>query len=85
MVYYVDGIPGTKSLAAHRSLALYLDFKLKWEYSEMRSFVLCRMSPSIVRYNILLLHGPQYKEAQITQRLELTDGAVMELLAPWWG
>ena len=83
MVYYVDGIPGTKSLAAHRSLALYLDFKLKWEYSEMRSFVLCRMSPSIVRYNILLLHGPQYKETRIHQRPELTDEDLMELLVTW--
>ena len=49
----------------------------------MCSFVKARMSLEIVRSNSLLLRGPRDKEACIRQRHELTDGAVMALLAPW--
>ena len=51
----------------------------------MCGFVQARVSLSIVRSNSLLLHGPSYKGARICQQLDLTDGAVMELLAPWRG
>ena len=43
------------------------------------------MSLTIVRSNSLLLRGPQDTGARIRQKTELTDGAVMELIAPWWG
>ena len=83
MVYSVDGIPGSEALAAQKRLAALLSYKLKREYSEMCGFVRARMSLAIVRSNSLLLHGPRYKGARIWQRPELTDGAVMALLAPW--
>ena len=37
---------------------------------------------AIVRSNSLLLYDPRNKGARICQRPELTDGAVMPLLAP---
>ena len=43
------------------------------------------MSLVIVRSNILLLRGPCDKGARIWHQPELTDGAVMELLAHWRG
>ena len=44
-----------------------------------------RMSLAIVRSNSLLLRGPHEKEVQFWQQPDLTDGAVMPLLAPWRG
>ena len=85
IVYSADGIPGTKALAAQKRLAALLSYKLKREYFKMCGFVRARMSLAIVRSNSLLLHGPRDKEAHIQQRSELTDGAVMALLAPWHG
>ena len=43
------------------------------------------MSLAIVRSNSLLLCGPHGKRARIRQQPELTDGAVMALIAPWQG
>ena len=85
MVYSADGIPGAEALAAQKSFAALLRYKLKREYSEMCSFVRARMSLAIVRSNSLLLRGPCEKGACIWQQPELTDGAVMALLAPWHG
>ena len=85
MVYSVDGIPGAEALAAQKRFATLLSYKMKREYSEMCGFVQARMSLAIVRSNILLLRGPHYKGARIRQRPEMTDGAVMVLLAPWCG
>ena len=79
MVYYADGIPGAQALAA------LLSYKLKRKNSEMCGFIRARMSLAIVRSIRLLLRGPQDKGAQILQQPELTDGAVMALLAPWRG
>ena len=83
MVYSVDGIPAAEALAVQKRLAALLSYKLKWEYSEMCSFVRERMSLAIVRSNSLLLCGSCDKGARIRQRSELTDGGVMPLLAPW--
>ena len=58
---------------------------MKQEYSEMFGFVRARILLAIVRYNSLLLHGPRNKGAYIRKRPDMTDGAVMELLAPWRG
>ena len=85
MVYSADGIPGAEALAVHKRLAALLSYKLKREYSEMGGFVRARMSLSIVSSNSLLLRGPRDKGARIRQQPELTDGAVMSLLAPWRG
>ena len=85
MVYYADRIPGAEALSAQKRLAAPLSYKLKQEYSEMCGFVRARMSLAIVRSTILLLHGPQDKGALIRQQPDLTDGAVMALLAPWRG
>ena len=85
MVYSAEVIPRAKALAAHKRLAALLSYKLKQEYSEMCGFVRARMSLAIVRSNSLLLRGPRDKGVRIRQRLELTDGAVMPLLAPWRG
>ena len=85
MVYSADGIPGAEALAAQKRLAALLSYKLKQEYSEMCGFVRARMSLAIVRSNSLLLRVPRDKGARIRQQPELTDGAVMELLAPWSG
>ena len=82
MAYSVDGIPGAKALAAQKRLATLLSSKLKREYSEMCGFVWARMSLAIVRSNRLLLRSPRNKGARIRQRLELTDGSMMPLLAP---
>ena len=72
-----------EALAAQKRLDTLLSYKLKREYSEMCGFVRVRMSLAIVRYRSLLLRGPRDKEARIRQRPDLTDGAVMALLAPW--
>ena len=85
MIYYADRIPGVKVLAAQKRLAALLRYKLKREYSEMCGFVRARMSLAIVRSNSLLLRGPRNKGARIWQQPELTDGAVMPLLALWRG
>ena len=84
-VYSADGIPGAEALAAQKRLAALLIYNLKQEYSEMCGFVWALMSLAIVRSNSLLLRGPRNKGARIWQRPELTDGAVMPLLAPWRG
>ena len=81
----MDRIPGAEDLAAQKRLAALLSYKLKKEYSEMFGLVRARMSLAIVRYNSLLLRIPWEKEARIWQSPELMDGAVMALLAPWWG
>ena len=85
MVYSADGIPGAETLAAQKRLAALLSYKLKREYSEMCGFVQARISLAIVRSNSLLLCCPGNKGARIWQQPELTDGAVMTLLAPWSG
>ena len=85
MVYSAERIPGAEALAAHKSLAALLSYKLKREYSEICGFVRARMSLAIVRSNSLLLCDPHKKGARIRQRPELRDGAVMSLLAPWRG
>ena len=85
MVYSADVIPGAEALAAQKRLAAPLSYKLKREYSKMCGFVQAGMSLAIVRSNSLLLHGPCDKGARIRQKPELTDGAVMALLAPWRG
>ena len=85
MVYSADRIPGAEALAAQKRLALLLSYKLKPEYSEMCGFVRARISLAIVRSDSLILRGPCDKGARIWQRQELTDGAVMPLLAPWRG
>ena len=85
MVYSADIIPGAEVLAAWNRLALLLSYKLKQEYSEICGFLRARMSLVIVRYNSLLLRVPQDKGARIRQQPELTDRAVMALLAPWCG
>ena len=85
MVYSADGIPGAEASAAQKRLAALLSYKLKREYSEMCGFVQARIFLAIVSSNSLLLRGPRDKGARIRQQLELTDGAVMALLAPWRG
>ena len=85
VVYSADGIPGAEALAAQERLAALLSYKLKQEYSEMCGFVWASMSLAIVRSNNLLLHGPCNKGARIWKQIELMDGAVMSLLAPWCG
>ena len=81
----MDGIPGAEELAAQKSLDALISYKLKREYSEMCGFVRARISLAIVRSNSLILRGPWDKGARIWQRPELTDGAVMALIAPWRG
>ena len=85
MVYSADRIPGAEELAAQKRLVALPRYKLKQEYSEMCGFVRARMSLAIVRSISLLLRRPPYKGACICQQLELTDKAVMALLAPWQG
>ena len=85
MVYSADGIPGAKALAAQKRLAALLRYKLKREYSEICGFLRARMLLAIVRSNSLLLCGHHDKGAHIRQQPEMTDGAVMALLAPWRG
>ena len=85
MVYFSDRMPGAEASAAQKRLAALLSYKLKREYSEMCGFVQVKISLARVRSNILLLRGPCNKGAHIRQRLELMDGAVMALLAPWRG
>ena len=44
-----------------------------------------RIVLAMVRSNTLLLWDSRDKDACIRKRLELTDGAVVALMAPWWG
>ena len=74
-----------EALATQKILDALLSYKLKREYSEMCGFVRERMLLAIVRSNSLLLRGPRDKGVRIRQQPELTDGAVMALLAPWRG
>ena len=83
MVYSTGVITGTEALAAQRRLALHPSFNLNRYYSKMCEFVRSRMSLEIVTSNILLLQGPLYKEARIHNQIDLMDGAVMTLFAPW--
>ena len=85
MVYSADGIPGAEALATQKILSALLSYKLKQEYSQMCGFVRVRMSLAIVRYKILLLRGLCDKGARIRQLPDLTDGVVMELIAPLQG
>ena len=85
MVYSADRIPRAEALAAQKRLSALLSYKLKREYSEMCGFVRAQMSLAIVRSNSLLLRVPHEKGSRIWQQPELTDGAVMSLLAPWCG
>ena len=84
MAYSADRITGAEALAAQKILAALLSYKLKQEYSEMCRFVRARMSLAILRSNSLLLRRPHKGEC-IRQQLELTDGEVVALLAPWQG
>ena len=81
----MERIPRAEALAAQKMLATRLSYKLKREYSEMCDVVRVRMSLVIVRSNSPLRRGPCKKGARIRKRPELTDGAVMALLAPWRG
>ena len=83
MVYSADGIPGAEALDTQKRLSALLSYKLNQKYSEMCGFVWAKMSLAIVRYNSLLRCGPHDKGVRIQQQPELTDGAVMALLAPW--
>ena len=85
MIYSADRIPGAESIAAQKRLAALLSYKLKQEYSEMCGFVRARTSLAIVRSNRQIIHGPLDKGARIQQQPDMTDGAVMTLLAPWRG
>ena len=85
MLYSADGIPGAEALAAQNRLSALLRYKLKREYSEMYGFVQARKSLAIVGYYSLLLRVCCGKGAHIRQQPELTDGAVVALLAPWRG
>ena len=51
----------------------------------MLGFLRARMALEIVRSNTILLRFPYDREAKICHRLELMDGAAIELLAPWQG
>ena len=82
MVYSADGIPRAEALAAQKRLGTLFSYKLKQEYSEMCGFVKASMSLAIARSNSLLLRVPREKGARIQQQPEMTDGAVMALLAP---
>ena len=85
MVYSAEGIPGAEALATQKRLDALLSYKLKQEYPKMSGFVRSMMSLAIVRFNSLLLCVPHDKGACTQQQPELTDGAVMALLAPWSG
>ena len=65
MVYSAEGIPGVEALAAQNRLDALLSYNMKREYSEMCGFVRARISLAIVRYNSLLLPGPNDKGARI--------------------
>ena len=85
MVYSAYIIPGVEALATQKRLSTLISYNLKQEYSEMCGFVRARISLAIVRSNSLLLRGPPKKGERIRQQPELTDGAVMALIAPWRG
>ena len=85
MVYTADRIPGTEAVFAQQNLASILRNKLKREYSEMCDFVRARMSLVVVRSNTLLFPGARAKEVYIRQRPDLTNRAVMILIALWRG
>ena len=85
MVYFAYGITRAEELAAQKRLAALLSYKLKQEYSEMCGFVRARMLLAIVRSNSLLLRSPRENGARIRLRPDLTDEAMIVLLAPWRG
>ena len=85
MVYSTNRISGAEALDAQKRVATLISYKLKREYSEMCGFVRVRISLVIVMSNSLLLCIPHDKWACIQQQPEMTDGAVMALLAPWRG
>ena len=85
MVYSAYIIPGVEALARQKRLSTLISYNLNQEYSEMCGFVQDRMSLAIVRFNSLLLRGPREKGACIWQQTELTDEAVMALIATWHG
>ena len=85
MVYSADGIHGAEALATQKRLGTLFKYKLKREYSEMCGFVRERMSLAIVSSDSLILCITWYKGVCIYQQPEMTDGAVMVLLAPWRG
>ena len=85
MVYSAYGIPIAEALAVQKRLASLLSYKLRWEYSEMCGFVRESMSLAIVRSNSLLIRGPREIGACICQQPELTNKAVIALLASWRG
>ena len=79
----MDRIPGAEALAAQKKLATLISYKLNQEYSEMCGFVRERIPSAIVRSNRLLLCSMRDKGTHTRNHPELTDGAVMALLAPW--
>ena len=85
MVHSVDGMLGKEAVAEKRCLTSLLSNKLKCEYLEMCSFVRNRMSLAIARSKTLLIQGAMDKEAYIRQIIDLADGEVMALIAPWRG
>ena len=66
-------------------MALNLRSNLKREYLYILSFVRARKEIEIVHPRNLLLRGPREKETLIRQSMDLTDGAVMDLMVPWRG
>ena len=85
MVYSANGIPVTEAVAAHKHLASLLINKLNQEYLEMCGSVTSQMLLTIVRSSTHLLLCAGDNEALIQKRPNLEDGAVMELMVPWWG
>ena len=85
MVYSADRIPRAEALAAQNILDTLISYNLKQEYLEMCGFVRASISIDIMISNSLIIRGPWDKDALIQQRPELTDGTVIELIAPWQG
>ena len=85
VVSSVDRIPVSEALSAQKRLSALLSFNMKQKYSELCGFVRAGMSLETLISKGLLLCVPWYKKARICQQLDLLDGAVMELLATWWG
>ena len=83
MVYSANGIPEKEAVAAQQRLALLLSNNLKREYLEMCGFVRAQMSLAILIPKSLILRGARDTDEYIQQRLNLEDGTVMALMAPW--
>ena len=66
-------------------MASHLSFKLNMEHYEMCSFVQVRIALAEVQSNTLILRGYHNKETRICLHPEMSDEAVMALLAPWRG